>query len=59
MGGSFPNKQEWKDIKKLKKIGVCVFSKIVTDVNVFEITTDICRSKLIYLKKKYKIVWKK
>ena len=56
MGGSFPNKQEWKDIKKLKKIGICVFSKIVTDVIVFEITTDICRSKLLYLKKKYKIV---
>ena len=55
MGGLFPNKQEWKDIQKLNKIGICVFSKIVKDINVFEIRADLCRSKLCYLLKKYKI----
>jgi hypothetical protein len=56
MGGLFPNKKEWKDIQKLNKIGVCVFSKIVKDINVFEIRADLCRSELCYLLKKYKII---
>ncbi len=55
MGNSFPNKKEWEYINKLNKIGICVFSKIVEDINIFEITTNLCRSKLCYLLKKYKI----
>ena len=55
MGNSFPNKKEWEYIFKLKKIGICVFSKIVEDFNVFEISNNLCRSKLCHLIKKYKI----
>lgn len=46
MGGSFPNKYEYKIIKRLKKMGVYIYD-------------DLCRSELDDLMEHYNIKMKK